>query len=265
VKRISAADGAEAWRIDCSASVESDCRFEADRTCPSGYQVLTSDDRGLTMRCRPAASPPADDATATGAQRQPAPPDELAPVPSRRPAVRHGFFARAGFGWGNSQSSETLADGAKESFDGSGLAFDASAGTAVSPIILLGGTFAFQHVPSPQITYGGRDATATADASFSVLGVSMQAYASKTSGLHFGGVVGYGSLTAPDPYGLPAKFRASGIGYGAEIGYSTPLGDRWHVGGKLRLLGAATSYGTVYRFEAQNTWALALMGDVMSL
>jgi hypothetical protein len=260
VKRISIADGAEAWRIDCSASVESDCRFEADRTCPSGYQVLGSDDHGLTMRCRPSSSTPADDTTAAEAPNDVAP----TPLPSRGP-MRHGFFARAGFGWGNSQTSETLTNGAKESFDGNGLAFDASAGTAVSPIILLGGTFAYQHVPSPQMTYAGRDVTATGDAGFSVLGVSMQAYASKTSGLRFGGVVGYGSLTAPDPYGLPQKFRASGIGYGAEIGYSTPLGSLWHVGGKLRLLGAATSYGTLYRFEAQNTWALALMGDVMSL
>jgi hypothetical protein len=130
---------------------------------------------------------------------------------------------------------------------------------------MMGGSFAFQHMPSPTQSYAGRDATAESDGRLSVLGFTVQAYASQTSGLHFGGVVGYGSLSAPDPYGLPATFRAAGVGYGAEVGYDAPLGNLWHVGGKLRLLGAATSYGLPYRFEAQNTWALALMGDVMSL
>jgi hypothetical protein len=274
-KRVAAPDGSSAWRIDCSASVESDCRFEAERTCPAGYEVIASDDHGLTMRCRagssspPPASPEAPEGDADAAERSSenaaqanAPASEL-PWPHR--GVRHGFFARAGLGWGSSQASETLTDGREETLKGSGLAFDAAMGTAVSPIIMLGGTFAYQHVPSPTLTYGGRDSTATRDASISVLGFLVEAYAGKTSGLHFGGLLGYGAITAPDPYGVAATFHASGIGYGAEAGYHAPMGDRWHAGAKLRFLATATSYGTALRFEAQNTWALALMGDVMSL
>lgn len=181
------------------------------------------------------------------------------------PRPRHGLFARAALGWGSSQANETLTDGQRESLHGTGLAFDAALGTAVSPIIMLGGTFAYQHIPSPVLTYAGRDTTASGDGSISVAGFLIQAYASRTSGLHFGGLAGFGSLSAPDPYGLPATFRASGVGYGAEIGYHAPLGDLWHLGAKVRLLGAATSYGTLFRFEAQNTWAVALLGDVMSL
>jgi hypothetical protein len=258
VKRVSSPDRTDAWRVDCSLSVVTDCRFEAERTCPAGYDVLASDDNSMTVRCRASAQQPSDE---TAAASEPAP---IGP-PSAAAGVRHGFFARTAVGWGTSHASETLTDGAQESLQGSGLAFDASAGTAVSPIIMLGGTFAFQHIPSPVVTYAGRDSTGTSDGSISVLGFSIAGYPSKNMGLHFGGVVGFGSITAPDPYGLPAKFRASGVGYGAEVGYDAPLGGLWHVGGKLRLLGAATSYGDMYRFEAQNTWALALMGDVMSL
>jgi hypothetical protein len=272
VKRVAAPDGSEAWRVDCSASVETDCRYEAERTCPAGYQVLASDDRGLTLRCRPRAAPlevkAPDEATI------PAPGDETAapPAPAARadttasPAQRerHGLFARAAFGWGQAQSSETLTNGNKGTLEGTGLAFDGTVGTALTPIIMIGGTFAFQHTSSPTMTLGDRESD-TGEASLSVVGASVRGYVTRTSGLYFGGLAGYGSLSAPDPYGLAARFRASGVGYGAEVGYHTSIGERWHAGAKLRMIGTATSYLTTFRSESQNTVAFALLADIMSL
>jgi hypothetical protein len=270
VKRVAAPDGSEAWRVDCSASVETDCAYEAERTCPAGYQVLASDDRGLTLRCRPRAAPAAPESEAatpapgeeTAAPPPPAVPAETTASPMQR--VRHGLFARAAFGWGQAQSSETLSNGSKGTLEGTGLAFDGTVGTALTPIIMIGGTFAFQHVPSPTMTLGSRESD-TGEASLSVIGGSVRGYVSRTSGLYFGGLAGYGSFSAPDPYGLAARFRASGVGYGAEVGYHTAIGGRWHAGAKLRMLGTATSYLTTFRSESQNTMAFALLADVMSL
>jgi hypothetical protein len=202
---------------------------------------------------------PADE---TAAAPAPVAPADTTPSPARR--ERHGLFARASFGWGQAQSSETLTNGNKGTLEGTGLAFDGTVGTALTPIIMIGGTFAFQHTPSPTMTLDGRESD-TGEASLSVIGASVRGYVSRTSGLYVGGVAGYGSLSAPDPYGLAARFRASGVGYGAEIGYHTSIGDRWHAGAKLRMLGTATSYITTFRSESQNTVAFALLADVMSL
>jgi hypothetical protein len=249
VQPVAAPDGLGAWRVDCRNAVETACEEGARRTCPSGYKVLASDNDGLTVRCR----------RSTGSEGESLEPVALAPAPPPRTG-RHGIFARLGVGWGTSRTSETLPPAPIETFHGNGLALDLALGGAVNPILAIGGSFAFQQIRQPVITYKGQEVPADDDAHLVVVGVTLDAFATRKSGLHFGGTVGPALLVMTEPYSdNTSLFSATGVGYGAHIGYDAQVGEGpWSFGGTLRLLGATTFDNGI----RESTWSVALLANV---
>jgi hypothetical protein len=257
VKPVAAPDGLGAWRIDCRGAVETACGEGAQRTCPSGYKVIASDDDGLTIRCRRSVGSDAVESPgpATTESLEPVP---LPPGPAPRTG-RHGLLARFGVGWGMSRMNESVTPVPSETHDGNGFAFDLALGGAVSPILAIGGSFAFQQINERVVTYRGQDHPTDNKAQLGVVGVTLDAFATRKSGLHFGGTVGPALLVMTEPSTETTLFSAAGIGYGAHIGYDAHVGEGpWSFDGTLRLLGATTFDGDF----REDTWSMALLANV---
>jgi len=146
-----------------------------------------------------------------------------------------------------------------ETHEGNGFAFDLALGGAVSPIIAIGGSFAFQRINERVVTYRGQDHPSDNEAKLGVVGVAVDAFATRKSGLHFGGTVGPAMLVMTEPSTETTLFSAAGVGYGAHVGYDAQLGEGpWSFGGTLRLLGA-TTFDSGFR---EDTWSVALLANV---
>jgi hypothetical protein len=154
--------------------------------------------------------------------------------------------------------NETAADGSSDAAAGGGGAIDVFLGGAISPTLVLGGTFAFQQMSKPTITVNGHDYDAQNDANVGVLGFTAEGFAGPESGFHYSGTLGLGSLTISDQNGN-TLVSANGFGYGVALGYDFKVSNDWYLGIGARFIGAATKY----QGSSENTFAFAVMADAL--
>jgi hypothetical protein len=146
-----------------------------------------------------------------------------------------------------------------DSLGGGGFAFDMAIGGAPSPVLVIGGNFAFQQFSKPTLTINGRDFPTVNDMNVGVLGVLVEGFPSATSGFHYAGTIGLGRLSVTNGNTGSEVIATSGFGYGAAVGYDFKISPNWYIGVGGRLIGATTSY----QGSDETTLAFAFLVDAL--
>jgi hypothetical protein len=194
----------------------------------------------------PATVPPA----ITGAPTEPTPPATVTPpppVPSRGVEMHDGFYFRAGLGFGSLFGKVTLdvEDAEDVSVSGFSLLSELAFGGTLGSGIVVGGGIYTSSTGTTSYEVDAGNATVSFDGgstTVGVLGPFVDVYPNPEMGLHFGGALGFGVITADEGdeddefYFPPDKYSGVGFGLMLQGGYEVFVADQWSIGGAARLL-----------------------------
>jgi hypothetical protein len=189
---------------------------------------------------RTAESSPPSEAVATPSVNAPTPTE---PTPLARAAsaeaqgrVHRGLSVRAALGAGFARDGlsyegpfRTLVPTGEAT--GASIAGDLAITGSLKPGLFLGGTFFFEQVTNPKVTFDG--ATVTTDVSVGTLlfiGPCMDWYFDPQKGMHLVGAVGGSRITTKDKSGQVADAAPVGGGVMAGFGWDWWIGERWSAG-----------------------------------
>ncbi len=153
------------------------------------------------------------------------------------PRARHGAYLRLGLGAGSGHATQGASRATLNTADGGGVAFNLAVGGALSPLVTLGGNIVFQQLKKPTVTFNGQGSQADDNWNVAVVGVMLEGYASRTSGFHFGGMIGPAALSVSTAKGDTVN-SASGVGYALGVGYEFRISPTWYLGLGAHYLGA---------------------------
>ncbi|MET0591417.1 MAG: hypothetical protein ABW133_01875 [Polyangiaceae bacterium] len=181
-----------------------------------------------------------------------------APVPYGAPAPpavppdarsHSGFFLRMAVGGGYLANSSTLTGGSYQGgvdATGGAVGLELSIGGALSPGIILAGSYSFQTVGNANLKNDTRSVRSPHDPTFTLLGVMLDVYPNAKGGFHLGGALGLAAVTIREVDDtMPKPSAQNGIGIAPHIGYEWWVGNYWGLGvlGKLLLARSEGDYG----------------------
>ncbi|MDQ2647413.1 MAG: hypothetical protein M3020_26660, partial [Myxococcota bacterium] len=170
------------------------------------------------------------------------------PVPSRGVEVHDGFYFRAGLGLGGliGKLTPDVEDSLDISVGGFSFLSELAFGGTVGSGVVIGGGIYTANTQKTTYEVDAAGATVSFDGgstTVGVLGPFVDVYPNPEMGLHFGGALGFGVITAEegdeDDDGFafpPTKYAGGGFGLMLQGGYEVFVADQWSIGGAARLL-----------------------------
>lgn len=187
-----------------------------------------------------------------------------APVESNAGRVHQGLSVRAALGGGFARDGISYTGPFGGNFpaaEASGVSFsgDLAVAGSLKPGLFLGGTFFFEQVASPKVTFDG--AAVNADVSVGTLlfiGPCIDWYFDPHKGMHLVGAVGGSRITTKDKSGQTSDASPVGGGLMAGFGWDWWIGERWSAG----LLGRVV-ITSMTDSDVRHTWtSFSLMGTL---
>lgn len=129
---------------------------------------------------------------------------------------------------------------------GGALGLELSIGGALSPGIILAGSYTFQSVGNANLKNDTRNVREPHDPTLTLLGAMLDVYPNSKGGFHLGGALGIAAVTIRNvDDNDPKRGGQSGIGFAPHIGYEWWVGNYWGLGvlGKLLLARSEGDYG----------------------
>lgn len=185
------------------------------------------------------------------------------------PETHDGFFLRMGLNVGPLGVTEKYELNGQESpneseFSGMTSGFDLLIGGTPATGFALGGALIVTNTSDPTVKIGGVEGTADGSLILGGIGVFANYYLDPTAGLHFQGLLGYGSLDYVRSDGASGTNDPSGAFLGLGVGYDFWIGDEWSVGPFGRVLyGSFTS--EVTGAKATDTYLYPSIGVAFTL
>jgi hypothetical protein len=196
-----------------------------------------------------AASPVTAPPAVTGAATEPTPPVSVTPpppVPSRGVEMHDGFYFRAGLGLGGLMGKLTDEEDEELSLSGFSVLSELAFGGTPVPGVVIGGGIYTGNVSTTtyevDLDGGGSVSIDGSSSTVGLIAPFVDVYPNPEQGLHFGGAIGLGVVTADegddddDFYFPPDKYSGVGLGLMAQAGYEAWVADQWSIGGVARLL-----------------------------
>jgi hypothetical protein len=256
------------------------CESEAKKHCPNGYRVVASEVDHLMVQCRKNSESETETASPIAAPpiRDPGPATEVAPAVGRTenqssshddaneglddtsaPASRGAVF-RAGIGGGTFSIAETTSQESKATAQGWGFALDGMAGYALSPMVVVGGSFAFQQATLTTVEFGDQGASGAQNstATFSLLGGTIGALSTTSASWQADATVGLATLTVSDP-SVDKTRAARGFGMSGHLGYGFRAASFLRIDFGARVMWALTSHESA----SQSALTFALLADAL--
>jgi hypothetical protein len=200
----------------------------------------------------PPPPPPPPSSAAAPAESQPAAPATTEPSPGEIPekgAYTHdGFYLRLGIGGGYVDDKFKYTglgglfglDQIEGHASGGSFEADVSAGGAIKPGLIIGGSLFIEQVASPKVTYNGEDINADVSVgTFGLIGPMIDWYPQAHGGFHLGGTIGGARITMKDSSGNLKSNQPVGGGGIFFIGYDWWVAQEWSLGVQAQLTGAA--------------------------
>ncbi len=160
-----------------------------------------------------------------------------------------GFFLRMGLGGGYMATATTLesptAPG-KVNAAGGAIALDLAIGGAVSPGIILAGSYSVLSVGDAKLSNDTRVYRPAHDMALTMVAAMLDVYPNPKMGFHFGGSLGFAFARArADEDALATTGGQSGLGLAPHVGYEWWVSNYWGLGVLGRFVVARTdgNYG----------------------
>jgi len=163
-------------------------------------------------------------------------------APATLPPEEHlheGFLLRMGLGFGYFHDSMTITSsniGGDASISAGDLGAEISIGGSLGTGFVLGGALLFETAISPAIHYADGSPPDKARANAFVLGPFLDYYTRPSGGLHFGGTIGYATMTVGDRASSRNAAQPKGFGIVPEVGYEWWVASEWGIGGMFQLM-----------------------------
>jgi hypothetical protein len=189
------------------------------------------------------------------------------PVPPARVRrgyhVHDGFYLRLAAGLGGGSAKVKGDDSPHLALGSAGLSVNAWAGGTPWPGVALGGMLYAQNLDDSNVEIEGNETSESADGALGMLGVFLDAFPDPQRGLHVGGALGLGFLSAQANARLENQLRArdyegGGFGASAWLGYMGFVGPEWSLGGLLQLTGVLTGKKEDGLERSGTAWGLNL-------
>jgi hypothetical protein len=155
-----------------------------------------------------------------------------------------GFFLRMAIGGGYMATSSTL-EGAtfpgKVDAAGGAIALDLAIGGALSPGIILAGSYSVLTVGDAKLTNDTRVYRPAHDMGLTLLAAMLDVYPNPRAGFHFGGALGFASVRArADEDAQASSGGQNGFGLAPHVGYEWWVSNYWGLGVLGRFVFART-------------------------
>jgi len=163
-------------------------------------------------------------------------------APVTLPPAEHlheGFLLRMALGFGYFHDSGNISSsgiGGTATISAAGLAAEISIGGSLSPSFVLGGALLSETAISPAIHYDDGAPPSNGRANAFVLGPFLDYYTRPSGGLHFGGAIGYATMTIRNKASPIDSAQVKGFGVVPEVGYEWWVAPEWGMGGLFRLM-----------------------------
>lgn len=163
------------------------------------------------------------------------------------PETHDGFFLRLGLNLGPASATRTAEFngtevGGEATLSGFSGGFDLMMGGTPADGLVIGGALTTITTSDPDVESGGRSASLDGTMIFAGIGVFANYYLNPNEGLHFQGLLGFGTVDLVDSDGNSGGNDPSGPYFGVGVGYDFWVSDEWSIGPFGRVLYAATSY-----------------------
>jgi hypothetical protein len=188
----------------------------------------------------------------------------ISPPAAAAPSVEHlheGFLLRMALGFGyfhDSAKFRAAGIGGDATISSAAFVAEISIGGSLSPGFVLGGAILDETAISPNIHYDGSPSS-SARANAFVLGPFLDYYTRPTGGLHFGGTLGYATMTMRDKGNPGDSGQMKGFGVVPEVGYEWWVASEWGIGGLFRLLVVRATRSTRDGNETDTVFAPSLL------
>jgi hypothetical protein len=155
-----------------------------------------------------------------------------------------GFFLRMGIGAGYIANATTLEGPTFQGqVDAAGGAFtlELDIGGALSPGIILAGSYTVHSVGNAKLTNDTRSYRPAHDPSLTMLAAMLDVYPDPKAGFHFGGALGFASFRVREDTDAQASSAGqSGFGLAPHVGYEWWVSNYWGIGVLGRFIFART-------------------------
>jgi outer membrane autotransporter protein len=168
------------------------------------------------------------------------------------PETHDGFFLRMGLNVGPLKSTQKLEFNGEQfgedaKISGLTSGFDLMLGGTPVDGLVIGGALIATNSSDPTVESGGVERTANGSFIFGGIGVFANYYLDPAEGLHFQGLLGFGSLDFVNENGSSAGNDPTGTFVGLGVGYDFWVSDEWSIGPVGRVL-----YGSFSTEEASS-------------
>lgn len=162
------------------------------------------------------------------------------------PETHDGFFLRLGLNLGPASATQKVEINGTEvpgeaSLSGFSSGFDLMIGGTPASGLVIGGALTTVATSDPDLEAGGASRTTDGTMIFGGLGLFANYYLNPNEGLHFQGLLGFGSVDTVDADGNSGGNDPTGPYFGIGVGYDFWVSDEWSIGPFGRVLYAATS------------------------
>lgn len=230
----------------------------ATPTAAAAAEPAAATDATPAAEAAPAAEP---EATAPAAEPEAAPAEEpkeeLTPiehkvnlqVPEAPPSevrtyrVHRGFYlgVNAGIGYNSGAYDDNHSSDQDLDAEGFNLVADVLVGYSSSPGLAVGGALMLDLLPSASFE---RNGTTQDEASMSLLlGPFVDGFPNDRGPFHIGGTLGLAHVRAPKVAFDGSDVNATGLGFGAWVGWVPWVSEHFSIGASLRLMANFTGFG----------------------